>query len=113
MLARQAWRLIQIPKSLCAKLLKAKYYPRGCLVDTGFYSNASGTWQAVMHGLELLKQGIIWRVGNGSQIRFSATHGSRVSYVTTQNVKVQDKNLKHHHEHHPSIKEHHMHLITS
>jgi hypothetical protein len=33
--------------------------------------------------------------------------------VTTQNVKAQDKNLKHHHEHHPSIKEHHMHLITS
>ena len=69
MLARQAWRLIQYPESLCARLLKAKYYPRGSLVDTAFCSNASATWQAVIHGLELLKQGIIWRVGNGSQIR--------------------------------------------
>jgi ribonuclease HI len=29
--------------------------------------------------------------------------------VTTHKLKAQDKNLKHHHEHHPSTKEHHMH----
>jgi hypothetical protein len=29
LLARQAWRLIQYPDSLCAQLLKAKYYPNG------------------------------------------------------------------------------------
>ena len=69
LLARQAWRLIQFPDSLCARLLKAKYFPRCNLVDTAFCSNASSTWQAVMYGLELLKQGIIWRVGDGSQIR--------------------------------------------
>jgi hypothetical protein len=27
LLARQAWRLIQYPDTLCAQLLKAKYYP--------------------------------------------------------------------------------------
>jgi hypothetical protein len=27
LLARQAWRLIQYPKSLCVRLLKTKYYP--------------------------------------------------------------------------------------
>jgi hypothetical protein len=43
MLARQAWRLIQFPDSLCARLLKAKYFPRGNLVDTAFCSNASAT----------------------------------------------------------------------
>ena len=69
MLARQAWRLIQSPDSLCARILKAKYFPRGSLVDTAFCSNASATWQSIMHGLELLKKGIIWRVGNGTQIR--------------------------------------------
>lgn len=69
MLARQAWRLIQFPDSLCARSLKAKYFPRASLVDTAFCSNASTTWQSIMHGLELLKKGIIWRVGNGTQIR--------------------------------------------
>jgi hypothetical protein len=28
LLARQAWRLIQLPDNLCARLLKAKYYSR-------------------------------------------------------------------------------------
>lgn len=65
MLARQAWRLIEHSDSPCARLLKAKYFPRGCLVDTAFCSNAS----TILPGLDLLKQGIIWRVGNGSQIR--------------------------------------------
>jgi hypothetical protein len=44
LLARQAWRLIQYPESLCARILKAKYYPRGELIDTVFPGDASQTW---------------------------------------------------------------------
>jgi hypothetical protein len=69
LLARQAWRLIAFPESLCARILKAKYYPSGELTDTSFIKNASPGWQGVMHGLELLKKGIVWRVGNGRKIR--------------------------------------------
>jgi hypothetical protein len=69
LLARQARRLIAFPDSFCARLLKAKYYPVGELTDTSFIKNASPGWQGVMHGLELLKKGIVWRVGNGKKIR--------------------------------------------
>jgi hypothetical protein len=69
LLARQAWRLIQFPDSLCAQLLKAKYYPNGNLIDTVFTGNASSTWLAIEHGLQLLKKGVLWRVGNGTKIR--------------------------------------------
>ena len=41
LLAKQAWRLIENPNSLCAQVLKAKYYPNGLLVDTVFPGNAS------------------------------------------------------------------------
>lgn len=34
-----------------------------------FTGNASPTWKAVEHGLELVKRGAIWRVGNGTSIR--------------------------------------------
>jgi hypothetical protein len=44
--------------------MKAKYYPIGELVDTAFPMDVSPTWRAVMHGLELLKKGIIWRIGS-------------------------------------------------
>jgi hypothetical protein len=69
LLAKQAWRLIQYPESLCAKLLKAKYYPHTELVDAVFPSDASQTWKLIVYGLELLKEGIIWRVGSGSKIQ--------------------------------------------
>jgi hypothetical protein len=68
LLARQAWRLIQYPDTLCAQLLKAKYYPNGSIIDTVFFGNSSSTWNAIAYGLELLKKGVIWRVGNGANI---------------------------------------------
>jgi hypothetical protein len=75
LLAHQAWRLIQFPESLCARLLKAKYYPNGELVDTIFPSNASPTWRSIEYGLELLKQGIVWRWDQGLRYKFDGTHG--------------------------------------
>jgi hypothetical protein len=68
LLARQAWRLIQCQDTLCAQLLKAKYYPNGSIIDTVFSGNSSSTWNAIAYGLELLKKGVIWRVGNGANI---------------------------------------------
>ena len=56
LLARQAWRLLTIPDSLCARVLRAKYYPNGRLEDTVFAGNPSSSWQGVAHGLELLKK---------------------------------------------------------
>jgi hypothetical protein len=69
LLARQAWRLIAFPDSLCTRLLKAKYYPNGELTDTAFSRNTSPCWQGIMYGLELLKKGIVRRIGNGKEVR--------------------------------------------
>jgi ribonuclease HI len=69
LLARQAWRLLAFPDSLCARVLKARYYPNGQLFDTVFTGNPSSTWTAISYGLELLKQGLIWRIGNGRSVR--------------------------------------------
>jgi hypothetical protein len=56
LLARQAWRLLAFPNSLVARVLKARYYPNGELIDTVFTGNPSSTWSAISHGLELLKK---------------------------------------------------------
>jgi hypothetical protein len=69
LLARQAWRLLHKPNSLCARLLKAKYYPNGHILDTVFPNETSASWKGMEHGLELLKNGIIWQVGNGEKIQ--------------------------------------------
>lgn len=69
LLARQAWRLIQNPESLCARVLEAKYYPNGSIVDTVFSGNPSPTWSGIVYGLDLLKEGLVWRIGNGESVR--------------------------------------------
>jgi hypothetical protein len=55
-LARQAWRIIAFPHSLCARLVKPKYYLNGTLTDTTFIKNPSPSWQGIMYGMELLKK---------------------------------------------------------
>jgi hypothetical protein len=50
-------------------LLRAKYFPNGELVDTVFPTNASPTWWSIEYGPELLKKGIVWRVGSGAKIQ--------------------------------------------
>jgi hypothetical protein len=69
LLACYAWRLTSKPNSLCARVLQAKYHPQGNLVDTVFTGNPSPTWTAIAYGLELLKYGLIWCVGDGRSIR--------------------------------------------
>jgi hypothetical protein len=41
LLARQPWRLLAYPDSLCARILKAKYYPKGDLTYTSFVKTSS------------------------------------------------------------------------
>jgi hypothetical protein len=68
LLARQAWRLIERPDSLCARIMKSKYYSNGELLDTSFPQACSASWRSIIHGIERLKKGVIWRVGDGTKI---------------------------------------------
>lgn len=69
MLGCQCWRLMSVPDSLCAKLLKGRYYPNCPFIDFGPTRSSSYTWQNLMYGKSLLERGIIWRVGDGEDIK--------------------------------------------
>jgi hypothetical protein len=71
LLARQAWRLLTKPDSLCARFLRATYYPKEKLLDTVFKNYASPVWRGIEYGLDLLKQGIIRRIGDDMTMRIS------------------------------------------
>ena len=68
MLAEQIWRLINERELLCAKVLRAKYYPNGDILKAGPKAGSSFTWQSLLAGLPTFKRGTIWRVGNREQI---------------------------------------------
>jgi hypothetical protein len=65
MLAKQAWRLLTNPTSLCAQVLKAKYFPDCDVLHAEPKSGMSYTWRSILKGVQLLNHGIIKRVGNG------------------------------------------------
>lgn len=56
------------PDSLCAQLLSAKYYSDGNILKAKPKSGMSYTWRSILSGIDLLKKGIVWRVGDGSSI---------------------------------------------
>ena len=68
MLAKQAWRIIENPDSICATVLRAKYFPNGDLLNTKLKKGSSFTWQSIMAGVVSLRNGYIWRVGTGENI---------------------------------------------
>jgi hypothetical protein len=68
MLARQGWRLIENPDLLCAQILKAKYFLNGSLLDAIELSGCSYSWRSIVRGIQALKEGLIWRVGNGEKL---------------------------------------------
>ena len=68
MLGKQCWRLLTNANSLCAKVLKGRYYPEGDFWTAKCPRSSSYTWRSIMHGKKLLQQGLLWRVGDGKQI---------------------------------------------
>ena len=65
MLARQAWRILQNPHSLCSQVLAARYFPNGSMLEAIPCAGISYTWQSIIKGIQLLEKGIIWIVERG------------------------------------------------
>ena len=68
MLAKQGGRLLMNPNSLVARVYKAKYYPHRNVLNASLGSRPSYAWRSIMQGIEVVKKGSRWRVGNGKLI---------------------------------------------
>jgi hypothetical protein len=69
MLSRQAWRLLDNPNSLCGRVLKARYFPTSSILEATAAPGISYTWRSILKGVSLLKEGLVWRIGDGKNIR--------------------------------------------
>jgi hypothetical protein len=59
LLARQAWRILQQPSALSARILKAVYYPGTDLLSAGLGNHPSQIWRAILEGRDAMKLGLI------------------------------------------------------
>jgi hypothetical protein len=69
MLTHQAWRLLDNPNSLCGRVLKARYFPNTSILEATPSAGISYTWRSILKGVKLLKEGVIWRIGDGMQVK--------------------------------------------
>ncbi|XP_042973065.1 uncharacterized mitochondrial protein AtMg00310-like [Carya illinoinensis] len=68
LLAKQGWRILQNPSSLADMVLKQKYFSKTGFLDATLGARPSFAWRGVCAGLEILREGLVWRVGSGHNI---------------------------------------------
>jgi hypothetical protein len=67
LLGRQAWRIIQEPSPLSERILKAVYFPNGEFLEADVGASPSRIWRVIIDGRDVLKQGLIKRIGTGEE----------------------------------------------
>lgn len=68
LLAKQVWRIIEKPDSLVARIFKARYFKHLDIMDAPIGNNPSFIWRSMMWSKDVLNMGLIWKIGNDSNI---------------------------------------------
>ena len=68
LLAKQLWRLISHPSSLVSRVLGAKYFPHGSVLDATVGPRPNYKWRSIWGVKDVVVVGTRWIVGNGNQI---------------------------------------------
>jgi hypothetical protein len=55
--------------SVAAQIIGAKYYPQSTFLEGTLGKRPSFAWRSLMSACDVIKNGFIWRVGDGSNIR--------------------------------------------
>ena len=74
MLMNQAWRHQQQPNMLWAQVLKAKYISHTNLFESVRTPRGPHIWKALHEGIQWLRQGMKWILGDGQNIRVWEDH---------------------------------------
>ena len=61
--------MLESPYSLNARLLKSIYFPHCSILEAELGGHPSQIWRAIIEGRDIMKQGIIKRIGNGQSTR--------------------------------------------
>ncbi|KAK4259268.1 hypothetical protein QN277_005616 [Acacia crassicarpa] len=69
LLAKTAWRLLQSPNDLWARVLKGLYFPNGSFIEATHGHRASWCWSSILDGRDFIKDDLCWQIGNGESVR--------------------------------------------
>ena len=69
LLAKQVWRMINNPNSLCHHVFKARFFPNCSILEAKDSSIGSYAWKSILSARDVIRKGMVWRIGNGSTAR--------------------------------------------
>ncbi|KAL9450662.1 hypothetical protein AB3S75_012400 [Citrus x aurantiifolia] len=68
LIAKQGWRVLQNPKILLSKILKARYFKHSNFMEAKLGSKPSFVWRSILWGRQVLCKGSRWRIGDGEKV---------------------------------------------
>ena len=92
MLAKQIWRLQTEKESLLFKVFSSKYFPSGSVFEARG-SKGSFAWQSLLKARHVIEKGMLWRVGDDTQIRLfqdNWIHGSFLTSAVSRTPSLED-----------------------
>lgn len=69
LLAKQIWRLWKTLDSLIARIMQAMYYSGGSVPDAPLGKKLSFAWRSLHSSSDLVREGLVWRIGNRKTVR--------------------------------------------
>ena len=69
LLAKQVWRLMHNLDLLCFRVFKARFFPNCSILDAKESNFGSYAWKSILSARDVIKKGMVWRIGNGQAVR--------------------------------------------
>ena len=73
-LQKQAWRIWNQPELLLSRILRDRYFRNSSFLECSIGTRPSYAWRSIMHGRDLMKQGLITSIGDGKSTNVWSTN---------------------------------------
>lgn len=94
LLGKQCWNLLTQPNALVSRLLKARYYPDGNLLQAVRMGRASFTWSGIWEAKENMNDGLRWVLEDGKAINILSDRWlkGKTNFCVDQSVAITSAN---------------------
>lgn len=69
LLATQVWCMIHNSDSLCYKVFKARFFPDCSILEAKESTSGLYAWKSILGARDIIRKGMVWRIGNGCSVR--------------------------------------------
>ena len=68
LLSKQVWCMINNLDSLCYRVFKARFFPKGSILNAKESSIGSYAWKSILGARDVIRKGMVWQIGNGQSV---------------------------------------------